>query len=136
MSFLLDTNVVSETRKRAPDHNVLAWLEATDHRDLHISVLTIGELEKGVALHRRRDPVAAASLEHWVRGITEFYSDRFIPIDGPVAAAWGRLNADRPLPVIDALLAATAQVRGLTLVTRNVKDIEATGVPFINPWMV
>lgn len=134
MSFLLDTNVVSETRKRAPDTNVLDWLERRDHRELYLSVLTIGELTKGIALRRRRDPRAAASLEHWLRGIDVLFSDRVIPIDVSIAAAWGRLNAERPLPVIASMLAATAMERGLTLVTRNVKDIEATGVAIINPW--
>ena len=134
MSFLLDTNVVSETRKRAPDRNVLAWFDDTDQQDLYISVLTIGELTKGIARRRHREPGAAAGLEHWLRGIEELFSDRVIPIDAPIATAWGRLNAGRPLPVIDSLLAATAEVRGFTLVTRNVKDIKETGVAYLNPW--
>lgn len=134
MSFLLDTNVVSETRKRTPDRNVLAWFDDTDQQDLHISVLTIGELTKGISRRRRRDPRSAAGLEHWLRGIEEMFSDRVIPIDASIATAWGNLGAGRPLPVIDSLLAATAKVRGLTLVTRNVKDIEPTGVAYINPW--
>ena len=134
MSFLLDTNVVSETRKRTPDRNVLAWFDDTDHQDLHVSVLTIGELTRGIARRRRRDPRSADSLEHWLRGIEELFSDRVIPIDASIATAWGNSDADQPLPVIDSLLAATAKVRGLTLVTRNVKDIEPTGVAWINPW--
>ena len=134
MSFLLDTNVVSETRKRTPDRNVLAWFDDTDQQDLHISVLTIGELTKGIARRRHRDPRSAAGLEHWLRGIEELFSDRVIPIDASIATAWGNLDAGRPLPVIDSLLAATAKVRGFTLVTRNVKDIEPTGIPYINPW--
>ena len=134
MSFLLDTNVVSETRKRTPDRNVLAWFDDTDQQDLHISVLTIGELTKGIARRRHRDPRSAAGLEHWLRGIEELFSDRVIPIDASIATAWGNLDAGRPLPVIDSLLAATAKVRGLTLVTRNVKDIEEAGVAYINPW--
>ena len=134
MSFLLDTNVVSETRKRTPDRNVLAWFDDTDQQDLHISVLTIGELTKGIARRRHRDPRSAAGLEHWLRGIEELFSDRVIPIDASIATAWGNLDGGRPLPVIDSLLAATAKVRGFTLVTRNVKDIEPTGVAYINPW--
>ncbi len=134
MSFLLDTNVVSETRKRTPDRNVLAWFDDTDQQDLYISVLTIGELTKGIAQRRRRDPRSAAGLEHWLRGIEELFSDRVIPIDASIATAWGNLGAGRPLPVIDSLLAATAKVRGFTLVTRNVKDIEPTGVACLNPW--
>ena len=134
MRFLLDTNVVSETRKRLPDRNVLDWLEAADQRALFISVLTIGELNQGIARRRRRDPQAAASLHHWLRGIVEFFSERVVAIDAPVAEAWGELNAERPLPVIDSLLAATAHVHGFIVVTRNVKDIEPTGVPVLNPW--
>ncbi len=134
MSFLLDTSVVSETRKRTPDRNVLAWLDDTDHQDLYISVLTIGGLTKGIARRRRGDPRSAAGLEHWLRGIEELFSDRVIPIDASIATAWGNLDAGQPLPVIDSLLAATAKVRGLTLVTRNVEDIEETGVAYLNPW--
>jgi predicted nucleic acid-binding protein len=134
LSFLLDTNVVSETRNRAPNPRVLAWLETADQQALHVSVLTIGELAKGIALHRRKDPRAANGLDHWLRGIEELFSDRIIPIDGPIATTWGQLNAERPLPVIDSLLAATAKVRGFTLVTRNDRDVESTGVPVINPW--
>ena len=134
MSYLLDTNVISETRKRQPDPNVLAWLQDADHADLHISVLTIGELTKGIALYRRRDPGAAASLAHWLRGIEELFADRIILIDAPIARMWGEFNAERPLPVIDSLLAATAKVRGFTLVTRNVKDVRSTGAAVVNPW--
>ncbi|MFQ5954009.1 MAG: type II toxin-antitoxin system VapC family toxin [Kiloniellales bacterium] len=135
MSFLIDTNVVSETRKRVPDAQVLAWLQQVDQKDLFISVLTIGELTKGVAKRGHTDPRAAAALEHWVRGIERLFSDHVIPIDSEIAAAWGRLDADTPLPVVDALLAATAKVHGLVLVTRNVKDFEQTQVRTINPWV-
>lgn len=135
MSFLLDTNVISETRRRTPDRNVLAWLQASDQQDLYISVLTIGELTKGIARLGKSDPRAAASLDHWLRGIEQMFSERVIPIDIDVAAAWGRLNADAPLPVIDSLLAATAKIHGLTLVTRNVADVARTGVSLLNPWL-
>ena len=134
MSFLIDTNVISETRKRAPDARVLAWFRQADQKDLFISVLTLGELVKGVARRARTDPPAAA-LDHWVRGIERLFSDHVIPIDAEIAAAWGRLDAERPLPVIDALIAATARVHGLALVTRNVRDFKRTGVRCINPWV-
>ena len=134
MSFLLDTNVVSETRKRSPDRNAMAWLEAADSATLFISVLTIGEIAKGIARHRMREPRAAASLEHWLRGIEAMFAEHVIAIDAEIATVWGHLNAERPLPVVDSLLAATAKVRGLTLVTRNVKDVEPTGVSVVNPW--
>ncbi len=134
MSFLLDTNVVSETRKRVPDGNVMAWLQRTDQKDLFVSVLTLGELAKGVAKLAKSDPVAASSLGRWLGGIVELFSDRIVAVDTPIAFAWGRLNADRSLPAIDSLLAASALVRGLTLVTRNVKHVEATGVALLDPW--
>ena len=112
----------------------MAWLAEADQGSLFVSVLTIGELAKGVAKYRRRDPRAADSLAHWLRGIETLFSDHVLPIDGRIATAWGELSAHEPLPVIDALLAATAQVHGLTIVTRNVSDIERTGVPHLNPW--
>ena len=134
MSFLLDTNMISETRRRNPDTAVLAWLDPIDHKDLYISVLTLGELAIGIARLQRKDPSAAAALSHWLQGIEELFADRVIGIDATVAKAWGGLNADRPLPVIDSLLAATAKVHGFTLVTRKVKDVASTGVTVIDPW--
>ena len=134
MSFLLDTNVVSETRKRAPDAHVMAWFQGVDQSDLFLSVLTIGELTKGIARRRARDPNAAESLMHWLRGIETLFAERLIPVDAAVAAAWGELNAARPLPVTLSLLAATARVHGLTLATRTIKDVHDTGVDCVNPW--
>lgn len=134
MNFLLDTNVVSETRKRTPDDAVMAWFNTTDANSLYLSVLTLGELAKGIARRRRTDPVAADSLAHWLTGIETLFADRVIPIDTAVAQLWGEMNAAAPLPVIDSLLAATAQTHDLALVTRNVRDVERTGVRVVNPW--
>ena len=134
MSYLLDTNILSETRKWQPNPNVTAWIQETDQKDLYISVLTLGELTKGVARRHRTDPQAATSLRHWVNGIQTLFPDRVLPIDAHTATVWGELKAERPLLAIDSLLAATAKVHGFTLVTRNVGDIRSTGVPFINPW--
>jgi hypothetical protein len=134
VSFLLDTNVLSETRKRLPHQNVITWLQQRDQTELYISVLTLGELAKGIARRRKTDQPAAVNLTHWLDGIELLFSDRLIPIDPAIARVWGELNADRNLAVIDSLLAATAKVHGLTLVTRNVKDIETTGVKYLNPW--
>ncbi len=134
MSFLLDTNVVAETRKRSPHPNVLSWLETADQETLYISVLTIGVLARSIARRRRTDPRAADSLEHWLRGIEDMFSDRVIPIDGSIATAWGELSASQPLAAIDLLLAATAKVRGFTLVTRNVREVAPTGVSATSPW--
>lgn len=134
MSFLLDTNVLSETRKRLPHQNVITWLQQRDQTELYISVLTLGELAKGIARRRKTDQPAAASLAHWLDGIELLFSDRIIPIDPAIARVWGELNAERNLVVIDSLIAATAKVHDLILVTRNIKDIETTGVKHLNPW--
>jgi predicted nucleic acid-binding protein len=134
VSFLLDINVLSETRKRLPHQKVITWLQQRDQTELYISVLTLGELAKGIARRRKTDQPAAANLAHWLDGIELLFSDRIIPIDPAIASVWGELNADRNLAVIDSLLAATAKVYDLTLVTRNIKDIETTGVKYLNPW--
>lgn len=83
MSFLLDTNVISETRKKSPDKNVLAWFDRVGPEELYLSVLTLGELEKGVMRLRRKDPTAAASIQHWVRGIERMFADRLTPLTRP-----------------------------------------------------
>ena len=134
MSFLLDTNVVSETRRKVPDGHVVAWLAAVGQDELYVSVLTLGELANGVARRRLRDPDGAASLAHWLEGIELLFADRVLPIDTAVAVAWGEFSADRSRPVVDTLLAATAMVHGLPLVTRNLKDIEGLPVPVLDPW--
>ena len=134
MRYLLDTNVVSEPRRRSPDANVLAWLRHSDPAALYISVLTLGEIAKGTESLLRRDPIAGQSLAAWLDGLRRDYADRLIAIDAEVAEAWGRFSAVRALPVIDGLLAATASAHGMTLVTRNVRDVEGTGVAILNPW--
>ncbi len=132
--YLLDTNVVSETRKIRVDPAVTAFLDAADEAGLFISVLTLGELRKGVAARRRTDPAAADRLGGWLDGIETIYADRVLPVNASVARLWGELSAGRSLPVIDTLIAATAIASGLTLVTRNTRDVEATGVPLVDPW--
>ena len=134
MSFLLDTNVVSETRRKRPDPGVLSWFQHADSSQLYISVLTLGEIAKGVAKYAKRDAAQAAALGSWLESIRRNYADRIVGIDADIAEMWGRLAAERSLAVIDALIAATALVPGLTLVTRNTGDIEGTGVPVLNPW--
>jgi len=134
VSFLLDTNVISEARRKTPDANVVAWLGRADPAALHISVLTLGEIAKGAEVLVRRDADAGRSLLGWLEGLRSHYAERLIGIDADVATEWGRLAALRPLPVIDGLLAATARVHGLTLVTRNVRDVAELGVAVINPW--
>lgn len=134
MGFLLDTNVLSETQRRRPDGAVRQWLRTVDDAQLHVSVLTIGEIRKGVERLRPRDPRRAISLESWLDAMVQSYGDRVLPVDQDAAELWGRLNAPRPLPNVDSLLAATAITRDLTLVTRNVTDVASTGVRIVNPF--
>jgi toxin FitB len=132
--YLLDTNVISETRKVRADGGVLAFLSAAEAAGLFVSVLTLGELRKGVAVKRRTDTDAADRLSVWVDGIETTFADRVLQIDTATARCWGELCAKRSLPVIDTLIAATAISHGLTLVTRNTSDVESTGVALVDPW--
>ena len=133
-AYLLDTNVLSETRKKRADPGVLAFLEATDSASLFLSVLTIGELRKGVAAKMRTDPVAAKSLAAWVDGLEFGFSGHILAVDAAKARLWGDWSGDRPRPVVDTLLAATASVNGLAFVTRNTRDVADIPVKLHNPW--
>jgi predicted nucleic acid-binding protein len=132
LNYLLDTCVVSEARRNAPA--AVAWLSAVNPDALFLSVVTLGEIAKGMAIRQRTDPVAAASLDGWLSGLRGGYADRILAIDDVVAMAWGHLMARRTLPVPDGLIAATARVHNLALVTRNVTDFSDTGVDIVNPW--
>lgn len=132
--YLLDTNVVSETRKRRADERVIGFLATTESARLFLSALTLGELRKGVAAKFVEAPSAAAELAVWVDTIETTFADRVLPIDAAVARLWGELSARRKLPVIDTLIAATALAYDLVLVTRNLRDIAGTGVEALNPW--
>jgi toxin FitB len=132
--YLLDTNVISETRKSRPDPGVIAFLSAARAEGLFVSVLTLGELRKGVALKRRADPMAAGQLGAWVEGIETNFADRILPIDAATASRWGELSAERSFPVIDLLIAATALTHDLTVVTRNIGDFKSMGVLLLDPW--
>ncbi len=134
--YLLDTNVISETRKARADSGVIAFLSAAEPTMLFLSVLTLGELRKGIVAKRRSDPGAADQLGVWVDGIETTFADRVLPIDAAIARRWGELSANRTLPVIDTLIAATAIRHGLTLVTRDTRDVESTGVPLVDPWQI
>lgn len=135
MSFLLDTNVVSEMRKgdRA-NARVRTWFNDVDTKDIYLSVLVVGELRQGIEGIRRRDPRAGARLHRWLSELTTEHVDHILPIDIAVADAWGRLNVPDRVPVVDGLLAATALVFDMTLVTRNTRDVERTGVRLLNPF--
>ncbi len=136
--FLLDTNVISELIKRKPEPKVATWVDSTDESLLHLSVLTLGEIRKGIGL--LDDASRRVALEAWLDSdLAIRFAERILLIDQAVADRWGRLAADAalaksPLPVIDGLLAATALDHNLTLVTRNTRDIATTGVSLFNPW--
>jgi predicted nucleic acid-binding protein len=136
--FLLDTNVISELRKAGSgkaDANVTAWLSCEDAASFYISAITLMELELGILLLERRDPAQGAKLRMWLetRVLPEF-ADRILPVDAAVALRCARLHVPNPCPERDALIAATAMVHGMTVVTRNVTDFEATGIRLLNPW--
>ena len=135
LKYLLDTNVLSETRKREPRQSVVAFLEGTEPSALYLSVLTIGELRKGILLKMISDREAANRIASWLDGLEMSFADRTIGIDAATARVWGELSAQRPRPVIDTLFAATALVHEMTLVTRNEKDVsDIAGLKVLNPW--
>ena len=135
MNFLVDTNVLAELRKGARcDVNVGRWGGRTPATSMFVSVLTLGEIRKGIESLRPKDPAQAAALEHWCQRVVAAFSGRVLPVDAAVADTWGRMSAGSPLPAIDGLLAATAQTHGLTLVTRNVRDFGRAGVDLLNPF--
>ncbi|HEY3000399.1 MAG TPA: type II toxin-antitoxin system VapC family toxin [Acidimicrobiales bacterium] len=134
MAFLLDTNIISEVRKPRPDGRVTAWLASVEGDDLFLSVLVVGEIGQGIERLRRRDPRRAAAYAEWLVELRTAYADRIVPVDLAAADEWGRLNSVTRLPVVDGLLAATAKVRGWTLVTRNTRDVAGTGVRLLDPF--
>jgi predicted nucleic acid-binding protein len=135
MAWLLDTNVISELRKgpRA-DPKVRKWAESTLQERHFISVLSLGEIRKGIELLRKKSPAECPALEHWVTQLHTDYAEDILLITEEIADRWGRLMAVRTLPVVDGLIAATAHVHNLTLATRNVEDFETSGVKVTNPF--
>ena len=134
MTYLLDTNIVSEIRRKHPDPHVMAWWDTVTSAEVFISALTIGEIRLGIERLRRGDRAQADLLEEWLHGLRAIYHDHIINVDSRIAEEWGRMNVPGPLPVIDGLLAATARVGGLTLVTRNVADLGRSDVRVLNPF--
>ena len=136
MSFLIDTGVVAELRKgRRANAKVRQWFRSVHDGAIYLSVLVIGELREGIEDLRRRDAPAAAKLERWLQELVQRHTDRIVGVDASIADRWGRLNVPDPISVVDGLLAATALVHAFTLVTGNVRDIERTGVRFVNPFV-
>jgi predicted nucleic acid-binding protein len=135
VSYLLDTNVLSELRKgpRGNPH-VATWFAPVPDHAIYLSVLVIGEIRRGIERIRSREPRGATMLEDWLTQVITGNHGRILAVDYVVAEEWGRMTASRPFSTVDSLLAATAKVHGLTLVTRNVIDIAATGVAYLNPF--
>jgi predicted nucleic acid-binding protein len=135
VSFLLDTNVLSELRKgqRAEPH-VRAFIKAVGWKLSHTSWVVIAEMRRGAALARRHDPAQANALDAWIAYVLKNLSDRVHPVDGQVAEAWAILMVPNPRSPMDALIAATALTHGLTLVTRDVRDFASTGIALLDPW--
>ena len=138
MSYLIDTNVLSELRRKQPDANVMAWFERRSRQSLYLSILSLGEIRKGI--ERLNEPAGSLrfqALTDWLeQELPTFFLGRILPVNSGVADRWGyvQARAGRPLPGIDSLLAATALQHNLSLVTRNIKDFADINVPIINPW--
>ena len=135
MSYLIDTNVLSELRRKAPDRGVVDWFNRRPPSTLFLSVLTLGEIRKGI--EGASDAQRRQVLTDWLEtDLPLFFTGRILSVDAPVSDRWGRLvgAAGRPLPAIDSLLAATALVHDLVLVTRNTKDFSGLSVQLFNPW--
>jgi toxin FitB len=131
--YLLDTNVISELRKLKPHKGVIAWIEAVPSESLFVSAVTVGEIQAGIEITRQQDAEKAKEIENWLDNVAQSYS--VVPADAPTFRRWAQLMHRRPdHHVEDALIAATALVRGLTVATRNVVDFEPFGVPLINPF--
>jgi toxin FitB len=136
VSYLIDTNIISEVRKGDRcDPHVSAWYASIADEQLFLSTLVLGEIRKGVELVRPRDADKAAALEQWLQQIEAAFDGRVLGIDNAVSDQWGRMSAIRSIPVIDGLLAATAATNGLTLVTRNDRDIAGLGAMVLNPFL-
>ncbi|CAO3407245.1 PIN domain-containing protein [Azospirillum largimobile] len=134
MGYLLDTNILSETRRPRPNPQVIGWLSRLPPSEVFVSVVSIGEIHRGIANIRRSDAAKAEQLEIWVRGV-EAWADRILPVSLTAASIWGHLrDAHRTCDPVDALIAATAQAHGLTIATRNTRDFQAFGIPLLNPF--
>jgi toxin FitB len=134
VSYLLDTNVLSEARKPSGNPRVRAWLASVKGSDLYVSVLVVGEIRHGIERLRRRDPAQAGVYEVWLATLRRDYAHRILPITAEIAEEWGRVAVPDPVPTVDGLKAATALVHGMTLVTRNTADFARTSVRILNPF--
>ena len=132
--FLLDTNVLSALRRRERSPATVRWMEAQRASDLYISVITVGEIDRGITQQEQRNESFSRELADWLDRVLAWYGDRVLPIDIPTSRRWGRLSAALGYDSADLLIAATALERGLAVVTRNVRHFEPTGVPTVSPF--
>ena len=136
MDFLVDTNILSELRKRTrADARVRQWREEIDGDQLFLSVLSIGEIRQGIENIRLRDPSQAAALERWLERTLENYRGRILDVNAAIADRWGRLSPRQPQPFVDGFIAATALEYGMTVATRNTSHFVRSGVPVVNPFL-
>lgn len=135
MAYLLDTHVVSELRKGSRCNSaVWEWFGALDEADAYLSVLVVGEIERGIERIRERDAKSATRLRRWLSGLCAQFEDRILPVTLPIARIWGKMGAPNPIPTVDGLLASTAHVHGLILATRNVRQVEALDIEWLDPF--
>jgi toxin FitB len=135
LNVLIDTNVISELRRRDRcNANVASWFAALPAESIFLSVIVVGEIRRGIESVKRRDPKGARALETWLKMLVSEHEPRILPIDRRIAEEWGRMNVPNPIPVLDGLMAATARVNDLVLATRNIKDVARTGVRTVNPF--
>lgn len=130
--YLVDTDIVSEARRGTPE--AVAWLRSVDPLGVHLSVVTLGQVMRGITLKQKSDPKAAGHLGEWLRKLRHDHADRILPISDQIAVEWGRIAAQRPRGEADGLIAATAIVHDLIVVTRHVSEFDDTGASVINPW--
>jgi toxin FitB len=135
VNYLIDTNIISEVRKGNECHpRVAAWYDSIDDESIYLSVLVLGEIRKGIERARPKEPAKARALEKWLTTLTRSFAERILPIDRAVADEWGRMSAKRPLSTVDALLAATAKVHGMTLATRDTSGVADLGARLLDPF--
>jgi predicted nucleic acid-binding protein len=134
MAYLLDTCAISELRKPQVNAGVASWMSGIEPDEAFLSVVTLGEIRRGIELSRSKDPKAAGTLERWLLGLESHYGERILPVTAAVADRWGRISPGQPLPVSDGLIAATGLEHKLTVVTRNVSDLQRSGVSTLNPF--
>ena len=135
MGYLIDTNIISELRKKQnANPNVQAWFSSVTGGECYLSVLTIGEIVNGIKRLESKDMNSAKNIQAWLDMVLIDFSDRILPVTAKISATWGEMTSKIPMPVVDSLLASTAIVHNLTLVTRNIKDVESSSAKLLNPF--